>query len=145
MKHTISIDGIFYLVLFLVVHADCGLAAEHKTGACRPEYFDKIVVAPDKIVVTDEHHATNEFLIKPDRTIELRQTGADGKEAGTCNSEMVYASIGEEMEEQLELLEWAGESASFKLKRSCYEPACTPSQENECILKIEKVWTRPES
>lgn len=136
---------ILTLSLFLVLlNMKPSISVENVTASCVPEYFDEITVNSKEIVIVYRHGYTDKFVIKPNKEIQHYLFDKEGKEVRVYKSDSIYAYIGEEMGEHLELREWNGQKASFKLKKVCAMPACEQTQTRECIITIKDCWKKPQ-
>ena len=120
------------------------MAVEDNSSDCMPQYFDKIVVDANEIVIIDNMKSgiTQKFVIKPNRETELQLFDKNGKPLEKYKTADINAYIGEEVGERIELIEWNGNVARFRLKRECLEPACIPGKTEECILEVKDLWER---
>lgn len=121
------------------------ISAEKSVSSCAPRFFDKITVKNDAVEIIDIQISgyVNRFVIKPDREMDLYGYDNKGNQKFLEEKQKyIFADIGDELGERLELLEWNDNTAVFKLIPECYMPACEMADVKDCVFKITDNWER---
>jgi len=137
---------VLIFALFFIFMAGISLAEDNIF--CSPLYFDSILVEDDEIIIQDqrENGFLNKFILQKKGQKHSFQYDKEGKELSRHkgNDVILYAGVSEQIGEQLELINWEGREASFKLIRTCVEPACVPRETKECAMKVKYYWGKQE-
>lgn len=140
MRRAISVLVLTMIVFFCWNNFSFAVDASNN---CEPKVFTKVTVANNAIEIiggSDSRYA--KYIIEPEQGMKLLRFDSSGKEISRTKVDEAVTWPGEEVSEQLRLLEWNGSSATFKLSYGCSMPACNPPQIKRCIFKVQGHWEK---
>jgi len=108
--------------------------------ACTPKLFKKIIVDSNKIEIIV--NGKTKYIVNLNREMELQKLDDNGKEISRSKALQASVSPGEEIGEDLKLIEWNENKATFELSYECGMPACEPPILSKCLFTVKGSWDR---
>jgi len=109
-------------------------------SVCTPKLFKRISVDSNKIeIIADDQ---TKYIVNLNREMELQKLDDNGKEVSRSKAVQASISPGEEMGEDLKLIEWNENKATFELSYECGRPACEPPILSKCLFTVKDSWER---